>query len=111
MPPKRTGSDPGPRGLELARNESTHSSLATENSDDEPLVGEPAIHVEAMLRKCLAPDERDGGGGRDEEEEEDDSQSDSGFDDGYLEGEADSDLDDIEEEHALRLQVSFLKHG
>ena len=34
------------------------SSLATENSDEEPLVGDPAVHVEAMLERCLDPDER-----------------------------------------------------
>ena len=35
-----------------------NESLATENSDEEPLDGEPAAHVEAMLQRCLDPDER-----------------------------------------------------
>lgn len=59
-------SDPGPRMLgapavpfrddEDVADDGT--SLATENSDEEPLPGEPAVHVEAMLRRCLDEDER-----------------------------------------------------
>eukprot|EP00965_Chrysotila_dentata_P098936 3272348-Pleurochrysis_carterae.AAC.5 len=61
-----TLSDPGPRYREATGAAARHddydsgddASLATENSDEEPLDGSPEEHVEAMLSKCLEPDER-----------------------------------------------------
>ena len=38
--------------------EDDRGSLATINSDEEPLEGDTSEHVEAMLRACLDPDER-----------------------------------------------------
>ena len=52
-------SDPGPRFRESSSAASSEESLATQNSDEEPLEGEPAEHVEAMLQKVLHPDERE----------------------------------------------------
>ena len=75
-------SDPGIRFLEENRTAEDEEdeddaagaeSLATENSDEEPLEGEPLEHVEALLARCLAPDERTRPGDEqdDGEEEED----------------------------------------
>ena len=38
--------------------EDDRGSLATIGSDEEPLEGDTSEHVEAMLRACLDPDER-----------------------------------------------------
>jgi len=94
------------------------SSCATENSDDEPLEGEPADHVEAMLSRCLHPDERQNG--RERGGEDDDSCSDedaealeavgaSGA--GSADEAPDSDLEEIEEATALRNHIITLKLG
>lgn len=105
--------------------EQSRDSLATENSDEEPLDGDASEHVENMLRQCLQPDERDGGGS-DNEDDEDELSSDSDWGQGALmasdahEGDGaslvkdttpDSDIEDVEEEAALRLQVISLNRG
>ena len=60
-------------------------SFATENSDEDPLEGEPAEHVEAMLSSCLDPDERQCFG--DEvENDEDDEGDDAGSRDDHVDG-------------------------
>lgn len=124
------GSDPGPRfdrGNEFESMEeiASQGSLATENSDEEPLEGDAADHVEAMLRKCLQPDERDGGDdGGDDDDGHPSSESDWGqgeLRDGSS-SDADlllvkqaaapeSDMEDIEEEASLRLHVLSLNRG
>ncbi|KAL1525617.1 hypothetical protein AB1Y20_020470 [Prymnesium parvum] len=50
--------EPSVRDHEESDAESDGESFATENSDEEPLEGEPAVHVEMMLRRILDPDER-----------------------------------------------------
>ena len=124
------GSDPGPRfdrGNEFESMEeiASRGSLATENSDEEPLEGDAADHVEAMLRKCLQPDERDvGDDGGDNDDGHPSSESDWGqgeLEDGSC-SDADlllvkqaaapeSDMEDIEEEASLRLHVLSLNRG
>lgn len=125
------GSDPGPRFREneladlCADDEldrQSRGSLATENSDEEPLEGCAADHVEAMLRKCLLPDERDDGG--DGDDDDDELSSDSDWGQGELLGDApggeaepvkdaspESDIEEIEEEAALRLHIMSLNRG
>ena len=53
-------------------------SMATSNSDEEPLAGEPAVIVELMLQQCLDPDERQQPAGTDIEDSA--SETDSGSD-------------------------------
>ena len=130
-PPTRTSSDPGPRYEEDEESdEGSDSSRATQNSDDEPLAGEPSKHVEAMLRACLAPDERTeavhGDDGEDEDEGEEEQESGS-EDYGHAEAiaaaysgdeggggggeEAESDLEELEEAHALRSHLLTIARG
>ena len=125
-------SDPGIRFLEENRTAEDEEdeedaagaeSLATENSDEEPLEGEPLEHVEALLARCLAPDERTRPGDeQDDGEEEEDYASeedelnelDQRLSDGEKDGSdaaEDSDAEDIEEAAALRLHLYTLKQG
>lgn len=118
---KRTpmASDPGPRFAD-GQDESDGSlspdvgsqSTATENSDNEPLEGEPKEIVEAMLQRCLLPDERTLGDG-----DSDDSDEDGGSDGGSEASEGDplavtgSDAEDREESAALQVHVCSLREG
>ena len=135
------GSDPGPRWAEQAAtldedDDADQGSFATENSDEEPLEGEPAAHVEAMLSHCLDPDERqafddDEDELDDEELDEDDERPAAAYDgnggDGQADGgedgeggegggegrggEVDSEQEETEEAHRLALQLDVIKLG
>ena len=109
-------SDPGPRFAEQEPPSSNNSSLATENSDDEPLEGEPMDHVEKMLAGVLHPDERTQHQGDEEDvESEDDLDAIYGAlnrqDDDDEAAAADSDAEDNEEELALKLHIYTLQEG
>ena len=109
------GSDPGPRWAEPPGSEpddaqSDDGSYATENSDEEPLVGEPAAHVEAMLSKCLDPDERQCFGEEDADEDEDEEAveaTESAEDDGDTGVAADSSSEHEEGEEGARLAMNL----
>ena len=113
------GSDPGPRWAEPEPdNELSEDdgSYATENSDEEPLVGEPAAHVEAMLSNCLDPDERQGFGDEDEDEDEDEEAAEDAEDDEGEEGEgaavdSSSEHEEGEEGARLVLNLEVIKAG
>ncbi len=112
-------SDPGPRFREVLGAQQPidddASSLATENSDEEPLPGDPTLHIEAMLRKSLAPDERgrcddddaaeeDAYGIECEEEEETDEESGS-----PNEIDAETERDEALEARALTVHLHVLE--
>ena len=127
------GSDPGPRFKEvltLADDEPEpdvgSNSIATENSDEEPLEGEPLDHVEAMLARCLQPDERTQHDDEADDDADDDYSSDDELDAALLNeqevtagdgaaadaaGEGGSDVEDLEEAIALRMQLYTIKQG
>eukprot|EP00966_Prymnesium_polylepis_P066074 1533129-Prymnesium_polylepis.1 len=108
-----------------------NESLATENSDEEPLDGEPAAHVEVMLQTCLDPDERqdpdawrkvagvahsDGSGAETEDEwderlEAAAATAERGADDEAVSDEADSEAEDLEEAAALAEHSQTIRIG
>ena len=106
------GSDPGPRWTEPEPDAPSDDdgSYATENSDEEPLVGEPAAHVEAMLSNCLDPDERQCfGDDEDEDEDEKAAEAAGAAEDEGEEGEGaavDSSSEHEENEEGARLEFN-----
>ena len=122
-------SDPGPRFKEsmLYNTQDEHEdpsspepdvgsqSMATENSDEEPLEGDSRDHIEAMLRRVLVDDERNApgdGSGDDDSEEGDYYGSDSDpVDDSEHEKAEGSDAEDLEEAAALKLHLLTLREG
>ena len=106
------GSDPGPRWTEPEPDAPSEDdgSYATENSDEEPLVGEPAAHVEAMLSNCLDPDERQCfGDDEDEDEDEKAAEAAGAAEDEGEEGEGaavDSSSEHEENEEGARLEFN-----
>ena len=85
-------------------------SYATENSDEEPLVGEPAAHVEAMLSNCLDPDERQCFGDEDEDEDEEEEaakDAEDDEDDGGTGTAVDSSSEHEENEEGARLVLNL----
>jgi hypothetical protein len=116
------GSDPGPRWVEPEPDNAPSEddgSYATENSDEEPLVGEPAAHVEAMLSNCLDPDERQCFDDEDEDEDEDEEAAEAAEaaeDDEGEEGEgaavdSSSEHEEGEEGARLVLNLEVIKAG
>ena len=117
-------SDPGPGFKDaLIRSESPDPDVgsqatASSNSDDEPLEGDNAHHIDRLLAKVLAPDERSAVPGTDEQDSADDIGSDASEDDASDDGAigapssaAASDAEDAEEAAALKLHLYTLRQG
>ena len=107
------------------RRSDDNGSLATENSDEEPLDGELAAHVEEMLRGCLDPEERqepdswrraiglggDGSGMGDEDWEQRLLAVGRGGDQDAASESDNSEAEDLEEAAALAQHADIIKMG